>query len=248
MARKRKEKDPTLSPLKQAARNVRRQAERRIARLDKVIESETASPRMKRLAVTEKYELKKAMFGTKLAVNIGGKRVIHDAAIASASLEELKKAVAEVSPRFTLEGDSFEITQRELNRASVNAPSVYTKKETRIIYRATQHIWQREGVSEHERNEAILNYVNNQRKQNGLSPLSFDKIIDIILAANEKFEGQQNVDPKERMNEEQEERYAQAQKGDTSDHDITSPITETAVQNIIDALDNLVVMPDFTVV
>lgn len=228
------------------ARNVRRQINRRIKRLETIVNDSKATVRNRQWAEREIRDLEQVKNESKLSMNIRGHRYTQTLEQAMAGLERMKAKAKEIGPRFTLEGDSFEITQRELNRASVNAPSVYTKKETRIFYRVTQKIWQREGIGEHDRNEAILNYYNSIRKENGLTPISLDQIVDVVLNENKKFEEMQNAEPNESMDEEQQEKYNEAQKNDNSDYDKTSPIAETAVQHVRDAMEEIFILPNPT--
>jgi hypothetical protein len=227
------------------ARNVRRQAQRRIQRLQSTITDEQASAHIRDWAIRTTNKIKANMEYTKLQVNVNGKRITYELEDARKGLEELKRNVSEVAPRYNWDefGDNFSVTQSQLNLASANKPSVYTKQEAKTFYRATQKIWQREGVGEHNRNEAILDYVNDARAGNDLSPITLDQLVQYVLDANETALSMQDLDPSEYMDVEQAEMYAKAQEGDNADNDKTSPTNEVVARAIEDALEDLLDFP-----
>ena len=226
------------------ARNIRKQANRRIARLEKVLNDEKTTSRNREWARRQIADIRQAQNESKLSMNIRGHRYTQTIEQAMTGLKNLKTLVSEIEPRFTLEGDNFEVTQRELNRASVNLPSIYTKNEVKIFYRATQKIWQKKDVDVHERNEAILNYYNEIRMQNKLAPVNLNQIVDAVLKVNKEIKEQLELEPEKPMTEEQEERYSEAQKGDTADHSKNSPIDAAPVQDVRDAMEELFLQPN----
>lgn len=165
-------------------------------------------------------------------------------------LTRLANAVARVEPLYDARKDVFErnfrITQQQLNMASVNKPSIYTKDEVKLFYRVTQKIWQQEGVGEHDRNEAILDHFNSIRRENNLSPITLTEIVQYVLDANKRFKGMQNVNPEEYMDDEEKKAFDEAQRADNSDAPVGSPpgIGQKVVNDIQDALEDLFILPD----
>lgn len=225
---------------------LRKKGQRRVERLQAVIKSERTSSRVAKWATQQIKEIRSAMQGTRQYSKTGKRYKSKTTNYIKGQISRLEAAVKEVAPNYTVAGDSFEVTQRELNRASVKAPSVYTKTEVKVFYRATQKVWQREGVGEHNRNEAVLNYYNDIRKQNGLTPLRLDEIVDYVLEANKLAQRAQEFNPEADFDEEQEEFYESASKSDNEDSDAGSPsgIGQAVVNEIIDALDDLLVLPN----
>lgn len=138
----------------------------------------------------------------------------------NAALERLNERV-EATTIYT--GDrrrAFKVTQSELNKASVGLPSQYTKAEAKIFYKATQKAWQRAGVTEHNRNEAILEYY-------GRTNLAafVKEVLDINELAIKASEMRTNED----MTEEQRKEYDEAQRRDNEDSEKGSPIYMSSV-------------------
>ena len=227
---------------------LRRQGQRRVERLEAVIKAGDTPQRIRNWAQAQVREIKSAMQGTRQYSKSGKRYKSKSQNYIKGQIDRLTAAVKEVAPRYTVAGDSFEVTQRELNRASVKAPSVYTKTEAQLFYRVTQKIWQREGVGEHDRNEAILNYYNSIRRENGLSPMRLDEIVDYVLNANQHAKQLQFVSPSEPMDLEAEEFYNEAGAIDNADMEAGSPpgISQMVVNAIQDALEDLFVLPEPT--
>ena len=223
---------------------LRKKGSRRIANLEKVIESENTPARMRNWAKEQVREIKSAMQGTRQYSTTGKRYKSKSKNYIKKQISRLESAIQKVAPSYNTSGDTFAVTQRELNRASVGAPSVYTKEDTKLFYRATQKIWQREGVGEHNRNYAILDHYNSIREENGLSPLTLEEIVDYVLQTNEFARAFLDVDPTKHMDDEQREQYEQAQKSDSSDADKKSPTDAVIMYTIIDSLDDLFAMPD----
>lgn len=225
------------------AQRLREMGERRIKRLESA-KTADLSDRTKNWVNAQIREIKSAIQGTRQYSKSGKRYKSKSTSYIDKQIERLETAVKAVPQRYTYEGDSFAVTQRELNRASVKAPSIYTKQEVQLFYRATQKIWQVEGVGEHRRNEAILDYYNSIREQNGLTPLRLDEIVDYVLNANQEVQAQLAVNPFDDMDEREQQDYAEAQKNDNADGDAGSPpgIGEKVIQDIRDALDDLFVV------
>lgn len=228
------------------AQQLRRKGQRRIERLEAVLKTEKTSSRVANWAKQHISEIRSAMQGTRQYSKTGKRYKSKSQNYIKGQISRLEAAVKEVAPRYTVAGDSFEVTQRELNRASVKAPSIYTKTEAQLFYRVTQKIWQREGIGEHDRNQAILDYYNSIRKQNGLSPLRLDEIVDYVLNANKRLAQMQEINPQYDLTEEQQEFYDEAGAIDNADSEAGSPagIGQIVVQGIQDALEDLFVVPD----
>lgn len=224
------------------AEQLRRKGQRRIERLEAVLRTEKTSSRVSNWAKQQISEIRSAMQGTRQYSKSGKRYKSKSQNYIKGQISRLDAAVKEVAPRYTVAGDSFEVTQRELNKASVKAPSIYTKTETQVFYRATQKVWQQEGVSEQNRNEAILDYYNSIRRQNGLSPLRLDEIVDYVLEANNRIKQMQELEPEE-LTEEQQEFYDDAGSIDNEDADSNSAgtIGQAVVNAIRDAMSDLLV-------
>lgn len=227
---------------------LRRQGQRRVERLEAVIKAGDTPQRIRNWAKKQVREIKSAMQGTRQYSKSGKRYKSKSQKYIKGQIDRLTAAIKEVAPRYTVAGDSFEVTQRELNRASVNAPSVYTKTEVQLFYRVTQKIWQRAGVGEHDRNEAILNYYNSIRRENGLSPMRLDEIVEYVLNANQRAKQLQFINPSEPMDLEAQEFYNEAGAIDNADMEAGSPpgISQMVVNAIQDALEDLFVLPEPT--
>ena len=227
------------------ADQLRRKGQRRIERLQAVLKAEDTPERIRNWASRQVREIKSAIQGTRQYSKTGKRYKSKTVNYIKGQISRLEAAVKEVAPKYTVAGDSFEVTQRELNRASVKLPSIYTKPEVQTFYQATQRIWQRENVGEHNRNEAILDYYNSIRKENGLSPLRLDQIVDYVLKANDKVRKAQKIKASDIVNSEAMEFY-EASIGDNMDgsYNSNSAATTLAIQGIRDALENLLVLPN----
>lgn len=229
------------------AKRLREMGQRRIERLQAVLGDENISERVRNWAEHQKKEITSAMQGTRQYSKTGKRYKSKSESYIKGQISRLEAAVKEVAPRFTSEGDSFAITQMELNRASVGAASSYTKIEVSTFYRATQRIWQQEGVGEHDRNIAIMEHFNEARAKKGLSPLSLEEIVEYTLNANQLVQRFQDLDPETELTEEQRKLYEKWQTSDGEDSDKTSPasgITAKAISSIRDAMESLYTLPD----
>lgn len=223
------------------AGQLRDAGDRRVARLKAAMESKNATTRSKRWAQEHINRIKELQAATRRYTKEGKlDRSKTDAAVGSA-MTRLAKAINEVQPRYTIEGDPFIVTQQQLNLASVKKPSIYTKEEVQTFYRATQNFWQVSGVGEHDRNEAIMEKVNKERRARGVSELSFQEFVDFVLKAKEEGLKLQNIDPSKPMDDETRRRYEEAQQSDHDDHErdskeIMGPVVLSDVRNSIDAM------------
>ena len=197
------------SDIAKEGRNVRRNLQRRINKLENRLNTNTprtqiAEERIKKSIV----KLREAQEATKFRATVDG-------AMRTRTEEEIKAGIArakELSTRYTVyldtERKSFLTTQSELNKASVEQPSVYTKEEVQIFYKMTQEAWQREGVDLHERNEAILAYYGRT---------SLAEFVDEVLETNKERLAWQANNPALDMTEEDRERNEREQQHDQED-------------------------------
>ena len=133
----------------QVARNIRRQADRKIAQLDRIIDN-AKDEYMKRGAELRKGAIEKFKAGTYFKGTTEESR--------RESLQKLAGQLKSTQHVSTRGRRNLASTQTQLNAASVGAASTYTQEQVRIFYRATQSAWQRPGVSLKDRNQAILEY------------------------------------------------------------------------------------------
>lgn len=178
------------------ARNIRRQLDTRIAQFRRAMDSTKsdilAQGYKQRIASLE--EAKKGTYVT--AQNEAGKRVQRSDEQITEGIQAASREL--MSTRFASNRGrrNMASTQAQLNAASVNAESMYTKEEVRIFYRATQKAWQREGVSLKDRNVAILEYY-------GYENLS--ELVSDILALNRHALEKAKLTPQEDLTPEQKD-------------------------------------------
>lgn len=230
------------------ARRAREKGYRRIARIENYIQSNLSNERIRDWGKRKIKEIKSAIQGTRRYSKEGKRYKTKTDRYVKGQIERLESAVFSVPARLNANERSFAMTQHQINMASVNRPSVYTKQDVQLFYRATQKIWQVQGVGEHNRNEAILDYFNSIRLENGLTPLKLDEIVDYVLKANEDIQKGLNTDTEEDMTQEQREWHEKAQQGDNEDNEKGSPpgIGARIIADIRDALANLFVLPNPT--
>lgn len=186
-------KKPTFASV---ARNIRRQADTRIAQLEK--RAATAKNELVRKGIEQRIKLiQEAKEGTYIR-DASGKRIAgRTEGDRRESLQKLASNLASTRYASARGAKNLASTQMQLNLASVNEPSsLYTKAEKDIFYSATQRAWNREGVPTSKRNEAILEYY-------GYEKLS-DLVAD-ILAINWRSVEKSKKKPKEQLTEEQKE-------------------------------------------
>lgn len=198
----------------------RKRADVRIKGIKKILRSENLFESTRKMFMKEVMELTASKAATRTRTSSG--RVIpgRTQADLNASLERLNAKI-EATTIYT--GDrrrAFKVTQSEINKASAGLPSEYTKAEAKIFYRATQKGWQRPGVNEHNRNEAILEYY-------GRTNLA--AFMKEVLDMNELAVKASEMDTKKVMTEEEEKEYEEAAKRDNADGEKGSPSYQSAV-------------------
>ena len=204
------------------ARNLRRQIDSRILRAQQ-IKSAAKSEFIEQSYEKKIARLEDAKKATYIVTqNDEGKRITRsDAEITKG----IQKAAEELmhSRYITQRGHrNLASTQAQLNAASTNAVSEYTKSEVRIFYRATQKAWQRKGVDVRSRNQAILEYY-------GYENLS--ELVSDVLTLN-----QEAVDRAKKL---EMEKLTKEQSDSTSDNDVKeAQQSPTYLQDVIEMPDS----------
>lgn len=214
---------------------------RRIARLQAAIVDEKASNRTRKWAYKQAKEIISAMEGTLRFTKDGKRNKAKTDAVVGANMQRLAKAISAVEPRYTLEGDPFEVTQQQINLASVKKPSVYTKQQTQLFYYATQDLWDKKNVGEHDRNEAILDYFNAERAKAGQPETTLAEIFDWIM--DKKADVLKALEAKtyDDLTDEEKEALDAMQKADNSDSKPPSPpVGPVVVDRIRDAFKDFI--------
>lgn len=178
------------------ARNIRRQADTRLAQLESMAAS--AKNEFVRQGIQQRINLiQEAKEGTYIN-NASGKRIAgRTEADRRASLQKLASQLASTRYATAKGRRNLASTEMQLNLASVKEESsLFTEAEARIVYAATTNAWAREGISTSERNEAMLEYYGYE---------SFSELVADILAINVKAVEKSKRRPKERLTEEQKE-------------------------------------------
>lgn len=229
---------------------LRKQGQRRIERLQQTIRDSSVTKSTRQWAREQIREIRSAMQGTRMYSTNGKRYKTKTLKYIGQQMARLTHAISGVKATYTAKNDPFErsfwMTQQQLNMASADKPSVYTQTEAKLLYRVTQKIWQKEGVSIQDRNQEILEYYNSIRRQNNLSMITFDDLVQYIIKANERFKDIQEINPEEDMDDAEKEKFNQAQKSDNSDAPVGSPpgIGQSVVNAIEDALEDLFILPD----
>ena len=232
------------------AAQLRKQGQRRIERLQQTIRDNTVTKSTRQWAREQIREIRSAMQGTRMYSTNGKRYKTKTLKYIGQQMTRLAHAISGVKATYVAKNDPFErsfwMTQQQLNMASADKPSVYSQTEAKLLYRVTQKIWQKEGVSIQDRNQEILEYYNSIRRQNNLSMITFDDLVQYIIKANERFKDIQEVNPEEDMDDEEAKKFKEAAKADNSDAPKGSPqgIGQAVVNSIEDALEDLFVLPD----
>lgn len=239
---------------------LREMGERRIARLQRSLETATTD-RTRSWIKSQIKEIKSASQGTRIVNPKTGVRYKSKTeGFIAKQATRLAKAISKVPQTYTAKRDTFKVTQQQLNLASVNAPSVYTKNEVKIFYRTTQEIWEeaeREWVKKNpngdvekdfNRNQAILDAYNREREANGLSPIQFDELVQVVIDKNEKAQRISSIDSADFDDDEEAKAFREAQQQDNEDGDAGSPpgVGQKLVNEIRDSLRKLFTTPDPT--
>ena len=239
---------------------LREMGERRIARLQRSLETATTD-RTRSWIKSQIKEIKSASQGTRIVNPKTGVRYKSKTeGFIAKQATRLAKAISKVPQTYTAKRDTFKVTQQQLNLASVNSPSVYTKNEVKIFYRTTQEIWEeaeREWVKKNpngdvekdfNRNQAILDAYNREREANGLSPIQFDELVQVVIDKNEKAQRISSIDSADFDDDEEAKAFREAQQQDNEDGDAGSPpgVGQKLVNEIRDSLRKLFTTPDPT--
>lgn len=153
-----KPEQPRSKEFARVARNIRRMADRRIKRLERIIAT-TGDDYVRKGAEKRINELRSAAERTYINDRSGKRIADRTDAQRRDALKELSQNLRETqyiaSER---QMRSNEVTISELNKALAGAPSVYTEAEAKIVLRATQRAWQREGVKLQRRFYEAMSY------------------------------------------------------------------------------------------
>ena len=239
---------------------LRDMGDRRVARLERGLKTATTE-KTKEWIKGQIKEINSAIQGTRRVDPKTGRRYKSktDALIARQATR-LAKAISKVPQLYTTKRDTFKVTEHQLNLASVKAPSVYTKTEAQLFYRTYQKIWEpaeKEWIRKHpnedpregfNRNEAILEAINNERAANKLAPAQLDELVQAVLDKKKKALEVLSVKDADFGDDEEAERFYKAQQLDNEDGDAGSPpgIGQKLVNEIRDSLKQLFTAPDPT--
>lgn len=135
-------------------RNERDKADRRLSKMIRKLET-AVSNRVKNRIRSDIQALKDLVEGTRTYSTETGKRIRTSKEVAE-NVNKLSRMNIRLGYLVKSQKRSNQATQIEINRASVNQESAYTKSQVQIFYRATQRAWQNKPLS--QRNEAILAY------------------------------------------------------------------------------------------
>ena len=223
-------------------REVRKTAQRRVERLTDVIANKSIDQNIRNWAVKQRQKIQGAMQRTKTVNKEGKRQAWKTDAYRKKAGNELIELIKDVPALYNPSGTSDFITQQQLNLASskkTEGASVYSFEEKTIFYAVTREIWQREGVTDKQRNQAIVDYFN---KNNKGRPRTLKEIVDEVLKANKEIKKAQELDPSKKMTQEQQELYDKYGSVDNGDGKINSP-TQGVVDAIIDKLSDMFNLP-----
>lgn len=224
-------------------REVRKTAQRRVERLSGVIANKSIPQHIRNWAVKQRQKIQGAMQRTKTVNKEGKCQAWKTDAYRKKAGNELIELIKDVPALYNPSGTSDFITQQQLNLASskkTEAASIYSFEEKTTFYAVTRDIWQREGITDKERNQAIVDYFN---KNNTGRPRSLKEIVDEVLKKNKEIKESQKLDPSKKMTKEQREMYEKYAGVDTGDGEKKSP-TQGIVDAIIDSLRDLFNLPE----
>ncbi len=227
---------------------LRKTAERRMSRLTETIQNKSLPVSVRSWAKETKRKMAGAIQRTKTVNKQGKRQAWKTEAYREKAGQELEQLVKDVPSLYNPAGTSDYVTTQQLNLASskrTEAASIYSFEEKSIFYRVTQKIWQQKGISDKERNEAIIEYFN--RERGNKPPLSLSEIVDKVLEQNKKIKEAQKLNPLEKLTQEQRELYQKYGAIDNADSESKSPsgIGQVVVDAIFDALDEILDLPDF---
>lgn len=139
-------------------------------------------------------------------------------------------------------------TTEQMNLASsrkTEGASIYTQDEVKVFYRAFQNVWQGENVELEDRNTAILDYVNEQREDYGLEPISLGDLMGKTVEANRLALMGQELDTRYIDDEVAFEAYDRIANSDHDDNSKTSPTDASVMNQIQEALSQLIFEPNY---
>lgn len=241
-------KVPKLGQLTKAAR---RAGERRVKRLEAVLAIENIPQRVRDWAKAQKKEIQSAMQGTRQYAKDGHRYKSKNESYIRKQLDRLNAAVKKVVPNYTPPRDTFKSTQQQINLASskqTESSSIYTREEVKLFYRIHEKLWNKPGVDEHSRNKAILDALNDKRKEQGLPPISLAEAMEATLRANKRALDLQSLDPSRKLDEFSKSAYEEAQKYDDEDGPKGSPTNSSVIKLIKGAFDALLKQVDVTTI
>lgn len=181
------------------AGQARKKAQRRIEQLNAVLSDTNASQRLREFAKAQKKEITSAIQGTRQYSKDGKRYKSKTTKYIENQITRLTEATEAVLPRLSTKPTRRQqrinaFTQHQINLASVRPneqkpmePSIYTREEVSVFYRALQDVWQKPGVTIESRNDVILNYFNEERLLRGLKPLTLKDIIDATVRKNSEL-------------------------------------------------------------
>lgn len=238
--------EPKLGQLTKAAR---RMGERRIKRLEAAIADVNTPQRVREWAKAQKKEIQSAIQGTRQYAKDGHRYKSKNESYIRKQLDRLTAAVKKVVPNYTPPRDTFASTKQQINLASsrlTEQSSIYTREEVKIFYRIHEKLWNKPGVDERYRNEAILAALNDKRKEQGLPPISLAEAMEATIRANKRALELQKLEPSRKLDEFARQAYEEAQKYDDEDGAKGSPTNAAVLTLIKSAFDALLNQVDIT--
>lgn len=241
------------------AEHARRIGQQRIEKLNSIISNSNVGERMRKWAQAQKKEITSAIQGTRQYSKDGKRYKSKSAKYIEQQISRLQAATEQVVPRLTVNPTKRDerinaFTQNQMNMASLSEnnpakePSIYSKEEVAIFYKVTQEIWQRPGVDLEQRNEAILQYFNEERMMRGYKPITLKDLMKAVVRENEEqIRMQQIVDSRKSGNddydrmtrESQEQQNTSGRKGSP-----TSGIAHAIIDAVTDALSEWLRLPN----
>lgn len=237
------------SKLGQLTKAARRMGERRIKRLNAAIADANVPQRVRDWAKAQKKEIQSAIQGTRQYAKDGHRYKSKNESYIRKQLDRLTASVKKVVPNYAPPRDTFASTQQQINLASsrqTEHSSIYTREEVKIFYRIHEKLWNKSGVNERDRNRAILDALNDKRKEQGLSPISLAEAMEATIKANKQVLELQKLDPSRKLDEFSRQAYEEAQKYDDEDGAKSSPTNSAVLTMIKGAFDALLNQVDIT--
>lgn len=222
------------------AKKFRRAAERRIARLNEVISDATADSKLVEWAKETKKEILSAAQGTRQYSKTGKRYKSKTQGYIARQIERLDKALKKVPANYHSPGDTFTATKHQIKWASnkqTEASSIYSRAQVEVFFAATKSLWIFGNYEDRERN--ILNAINEERRKNGLRPVSLDEVMQAVINANETAVKLAQLKPQDEMSDEEKKIYEEAMAADNEDSGKNSPTNGQVMRLIRSALNNM---------